>query len=204
MSAEVNKQPVERIYPNDTRVKPQTIAHHMARYRFALLQREATGNSLDIACGTGYGTAMLARAGYQARGCDISEEALQYAQREYGNLAAYWRQDLSERQLRFPGRYNLVTFFEAIEHISPRSGLRVIQRAYDVLNEGGVMMISTPKDINHENNGWHRSEWNAENLERALGKRFRRVDIYAQDWDTAHIMPYDPKEADFYVAVAQK
>ncbi len=35
MTSETNTNPVERIYPDDKRVKPQTIAHHMARYQFA-------------------------------------------------------------------------------------------------------------------------------------------------------------------------
>ncbi|WP_437881709.1 class I SAM-dependent methyltransferase [Pseudomonas sp. LRF_L74] len=79
---------IERIYPKD--LDPQnlddqnTLRIHMERYEFA--SRHLHGlRILDMACGCGYGTALLAERhpDKQVTGVDIDPDAIAYAQQHY-------------------------------------------------------------------------------------------------------------------------
>lgn len=64
-----------------------TLALHLERYRFAARYLRP-GRLLDIACGVGYGTRLLADEGEglgTVLGVDLSADAVAYARRTYGN-----------------------------------------------------------------------------------------------------------------------
>ena len=64
----------------------ETLDLHLARYVFAT-RHARPGRLLDIACGVGYGTRLLAdrsEAALSALGVDISESAIAYARERYG------------------------------------------------------------------------------------------------------------------------
>jgi len=42
------------------------------------------------------------------------------------------------------GKYDLVCMFEIIEHVSPPLALAILKKCYEVLNPGGVLMVTTP------------------------------------------------------------
>ena len=70
----------ERVIPGQ--VNDDLWAEHVARY--ALAARFAQGRSvLDLGCGTGYGTADLARVASAAVGVDLAPEAIDYALRHF-------------------------------------------------------------------------------------------------------------------------
>src|SRR5438034_2223675 len=61
-------------------------AEHMARYRWA--SRWASGKTLDVACGTGYGAKLLqARRSVSVISVDVSAEAIEFGKMKYGLLA---------------------------------------------------------------------------------------------------------------------
>ncbi|MEI7946286.1 MAG: methyltransferase domain-containing protein [bacterium] len=118
-------------------------SHHTARYRYA--QLFVAGKSvLDIACGTGYGCAMLKNAGAEnVRGIDLSLEAIEYATKTYlaqgieftmGNAECL--SDLKSES------FDVVTSFETIEHL-PNVGL-YLSEIHRVLRPGGIYIVSTP------------------------------------------------------------
>ena len=61
---------------------PQTVCEHIHRYHFA---KQLVNNKvvLDAACGSGYGSALLAEEAKEVYGIDISEEAIEYARSNY-------------------------------------------------------------------------------------------------------------------------
>ena len=71
----------ERFVPE---IEGDDALEHLHRY---LIARELAGDKvvLDIACGEGYGSAMLAGVGSRVIGVDISEEAVAHARRKYTN-----------------------------------------------------------------------------------------------------------------------
>src|SRR5580658_7931118 len=88
---------------------------HLARYRFAA--GFAHGCAVfDIACGTGYGGAVLIESAVSYQGVDIRPELVEHARLTYGtNHVAF---DLGDICTFDPGRhYDLITCFETIEHV---------------------------------------------------------------------------------------
>ena len=113
---------------------------HVARYAFAL-QWAPGSRVLDVCCGIGYGTELLARAGASAAtGIDISEVAIGKARsRGSGNLSF----EIADACAPYRGGpYDLVTCFEGIEHVPDPAAL--LQQAHDSLSPGGIAVISTP------------------------------------------------------------
>ena len=88
-------------------------------------------NVLDFGCGTGYGTAMLAKEASSVVGVDISEEALRWANQSHRNpkLRFDCRSDLAEG---LPdSSVDLVTCFEMIEHVDQETQKLVIKNFID-------------------------------------------------------------------------
>ena len=158
---------------------------HLDRYRFAL-QFAAGKTVLDAACGTGYGTSMLAQVAEKAVGIDISEEAVEYAQEHYSNGKTEFAA-ASIASLPFPEHcYDAVVSFETLEHVDQevqRSFLREICR---VLKPEGVLVISTPNREVYDNRGvneFHVAEMTDREFRDFLGGKFEHIQYFTQKWE---------------------
>lgn len=171
----------ERVIPGQGDV--DLYNEHRARYWFA--RRFASGRDvLDAACGTGYGTAMLAETGRAVVGVDISREALDYARQHYrAPYLGFAQADC----LALPfssGRFDLVVAFEIIEHLDePEAFLAELQR---VLDPTGVLILSTPNrlyytDDRGEINPFHRREFSFQEFDEILRPLFPHNAILFQN-----------------------
>lgn len=92
---------------------------HVARYEFVAKQLAPKSRVLDLACGIGYGSQMLAKAGHRVIGVDVSAEAIAYAEEYYShpNVTFECRaaEDLNADEL---GTFDAVVSFETIEHLA--------------------------------------------------------------------------------------
>jgi len=152
---------------------------HVNRYRFAA--KYAPGKrTLDIACGEGYGSAALLRAGATSViGIDIDEAVVEHARIKYGIDS---RLGDAERIPLPDGTVDLVTSFETIEHVrNPKEFLRETSR---VLSDDGILVISTPnkKHVGHgeEQNPFHLSELEDVEFIEAIEACFRNVSYFCQ------------------------
>lgn len=101
---------------------------HVARYEWAISQLEPNSKVLDLACGVGYGTDMLARAGHIAVGVDNNAEAIAYARSHYASNGALFKL-ADARNIDLDG-FDAVVCFETIEHVEdPRPLLRAFRKA---------------------------------------------------------------------------
>jgi ubiquinone/menaquinone biosynthesis C-methylase UbiE len=74
----------ERVIPGQ--VNADLWAEHLSRYRFAAniaAHLGSVANILDIGCGAGYGTAVLAEHASSATGIDLAPDAIAYARSNY-------------------------------------------------------------------------------------------------------------------------
>lgn len=94
---------------------------------------------LDIGCGEGFFLFNASKAGYITKGVELSQNATEYARREFGLDVEV---GLFEK-MQFPENYfDVVTLWQVLEHLS--QPLTVLKEAHRVLKPGGLLAVSTP------------------------------------------------------------
>ena len=104
--------------------------------------------AVDLACGTGSVTAILARRGLQVIGVDMSEEMLTVASQKTGDA---WFICQKLQQLRLPKAVDLaVCALDSLDYITNLADCReAIRRTYKYLNPGGIFIfdVNTPEKL---------------------------------------------------------
>jgi SAM-dependent methyltransferase len=167
----------ERMVPDKADLP--TFWEHIYRYRFA--SRFVRGKAvLDIACGEGYGTAALLKAGAtKVTGVDISQEACDYANKKYGietKLGSAEAIPLGNASV------DMVVSFETIEHVTNPAVF--LDECLRILRPNGQLVISTPnRDAYHKiapQNPFHCSELSHAEFAEICEKRFQSVEYFSQ------------------------
>jgi len=117
------------------------IAHeHWHRYAFA--RRLGAGKRvLDVACGEGYGSALLAGVAGSVTGIDIDAAAVAHARQRYAALANVSFAEGSAATLPLPdASVDVVVSFETIEHLPRADQPRMLAEIARVLTEDGVLV----------------------------------------------------------------
>lgn len=130
----------ERIDPELAR-GTEILELHLARYRFAA-DAVGAGRVLDIACGTGYGTNLLAEVADLALGADISTVAVKHANRAYASAKCGFVQADVLRLGFADGVFDAVVSLETVEHVNDST--RYFGEVSRVLNDRGILVISAP------------------------------------------------------------
>ena len=171
----------ERVVPGQ--VEPDLWNEHLARYAFAA--RFAAGRRvLDAGCGTGYGSAVLARAAARVTGLDVSRDAVEWAHRNYASPSFV---NGSCAALPFPaGAFDLMVAFEVIEHLHQQTSF--IAECRRVLSADGLLIVSTPNTLYYAEsraaagpNPFHEHEFEAAEFEAALRAQFANVSLLLQN-----------------------
>lgn len=157
---------------------------HAYRYRFAA-KYVRDKRVLDIACGEGYGTAALERAGSKSvLGIDLSSSTCARARKKYGDL--FCTGDAHAIPLAH-GSIDVIVTFETIEHI--RRPEAFLDECVRVLAPKGLLIVSTPNKAAHsespEQNPFHCSEMNEKDFLDLLSSRFNHTKRYTQVIKTA-------------------
>lgn len=107
---------------------------------------------VDLACGTGSVTKLLAERGYSVVGVDMSEEMLTEAQQkvmDLDNMPRFVCQKLQE--LHLPRAVDMaVCALDSLDYIlDPADCEAAIRRTYKVLNPGGIFIfdVNTPEKL---------------------------------------------------------
>ncbi len=141
---------------------------HLARYRFATQFVEGKLVA-DIACGTGYGTQMLSKAGaLRVSGMDSSEQTVALCRERYDKSpgVTYSVADAQGLTAILDGEYEVVVSFETIEHLPDAEAY--LNEMARILKPGGTLLVSTPDRrlssvmhvfLGHPSNPYHVREY---------------------------------------------
>lgn len=192
----------ERVVPKVMSPKSGILLEHIARYDFA--KQFCRGSVLDIACGVGYGSEILLKQNPNINelvGIDSSEEAIQYAKKNYSFLETnyYVGDALDESLYQRYGTFDTILSFETIEHFEGDEIF--IKNLYNLLKPDGTLIISTPfgKGKNMPCScPYHVYQYTEEEFFEVL-KPFSQVTMYHQIDSTIEIPKPDMK---YYLMVA--
>ncbi len=147
-------------------------------HRYALCAQHVAGKRvLDLACGTGYGTAILGAQGAQVTGADISATAIRLARLRHGSdNVTFVIADCFDLPFA-AASFDVVVANEMIEHVADHDAL--ITEARRVLVPGGLLLVSTPNKPVYNRfkapNAFHISEMDQPEFMDLLGRHFRHV-----------------------------
>ena len=147
-------------------------------HRYALCREHVAGRRvLDMACGTGYGTAILGSSGAQVVGVDINATVIGAASRRHGrDNVKFQIADCFDLPFE-DGYFDVVVANEMIEHVADHDGL--LREARRVLAPNGLLLVSTPNKPVYNRfktaNQFHISEMGLPEFQQLLGRHFRHV-----------------------------
>ena len=165
----------ERFVPGAPDAKGDMWYEHWHRYHY-VLPLVAGKTILDVACGEGYGSALLSRQAAQVSGVDISPEAIAHGRVAYAGRANLRLFEASCTRLPFDAAsFDVVVSFETIEHI--REQAEFLDEVRRVLKPGGVLILSCPNKAEYSDkrgfsNEFHVKELYRPELEALLAPRF--------------------------------
>ena len=157
---------------------------HIHRYNEALLHINPDDTVLDIACGTGFGTDIIAgKIRGRVIGGDIAEEAI-------NECCSHWQKSnlgfsvLDGTKLNFAdGYFDKIVSFETIEHTGQYR--EMVAEFARVLKPGGQLILSTPnREVASPDgiivNPFHVQEFTVEELKQILQASFSYVQLSGQ------------------------
>jgi SAM-dependent methyltransferase len=151
---------------------------HWHRYALAR-QLSSHCTVLDVACGEGYGAAMVAETAYKVVGVDLSADVIQHAKNNYRHHANLQFVTASCGCLPFSdASFDFAISFETIEHIEKQK--EFISELTRVLRPDGVLILSSPNkrlysDAHDYHNEFHVRELYRNELEELLHETFPHI-----------------------------
>ncbi len=158
---------------------------HLFRYQWAEQYVRAPMKVLDLACGTGFGSALLARiVGVTVIAGDLDPPSLAAAAAEFGTESSPHFAAMDGTRLPFPDRsLDLVLSYETVEHIEKyRDFVGELAR---ILKKSGTLLLSTPNRLVTSPDGvirnpFHTQEFDMPGLGRLLSAHFSEVRVMGQ------------------------
>lgn len=166
----------ERMLPEQA--DEQTLWEHIHRYKFAIPYVKGK-RVLDIACGEGYGSSAIMKAGAtKVIGVDISKDTCYYAKAKYKIdvlLGSAERIPLADNSV------DVIVSFETIEHLQDPE--EFLQESLRILTFDGLLIVSTPNrllfDSRGENN-FHVSEMSKHEFVKIISKYYPKFKLFGQ------------------------
>jgi cyclopropane fatty-acyl-phospholipid synthase-like methyltransferase len=177
----------ERIYIEHNEFYPKAmVERHVNRYEWALTKLSKDDTVLDLCCGSGYGSNMIAKKCKKVYGIDKSADGINYAQKHYNrNNLIYSQADLTEPDIFPEGeniKFNSIVFIEAIEHIEKKYIDSILMTLKSILVPSGKLIITTvDKEQSEGKNEYHLNEYTAFELKSLVRKYFKIDEIKIED-----------------------
>lgn len=154
---------------------------HLVVYDW-IASRVAGMKVVDMACGEGYGTAVMAKNAQHVIGVDANPEAFEHARAKYAGQKIEIVRDLIE-SYRPAHAVDAVTFLQTIEHVQDPAA--VLRHFASLLVTGGKVYVSTPNLLTlagpgaeKSDNPWHVKEYRPAEFRALCHEVFADVTIH--------------------------
>jgi 2-polyprenyl-3-methyl-5-hydroxy-6-metoxy-1,4-benzoquinol methylase len=152
---------------------------HLVVYEW-IARRVGGVHVVDLACGEGYGSDVLAGSAYSVVGVDANPDAHEHARLRYRAPTLRFVRDMVET---YSEACDAVVFLQTIEHVHDPDG--VLENITGMLRPGGLAFVSTPnvltlapKGAERSGNPWHLREYRAEEFRALCAGHFGSVELY--------------------------
>jgi len=152
---------------------------HLVVYEWIAAQLGGV-RAIDMACGEGYGSDVLARSAASVVGVDANPEAHEHARLRYTRPNLRFARELVDT---FSEPADAVVFLQTIEHLEDPGA--VLDHFRSLVGESGRVFVSTPnvltlapKGAPRSDNPWHVHEYRREEFERLCREHFAHVAMY--------------------------
>lgn len=144
----------------------------------------------DMACGEGYGAALLAQYAKHVTAVDIDAPTISQAQQKYAqNNIDFICANALHTELE-AAQFDFITSFETLEHLAEHEALFLEFKR--LLKQAGVLVISTPdKDIyspEGQHNHHHIKELSHVEFEALLSRHFKHHVLFGQQLQLASLI----------------
>jgi 2-polyprenyl-3-methyl-5-hydroxy-6-metoxy-1,4-benzoquinol methylase/glycosyltransferase involved in cell wall biosynthesis len=156
---------------------------HIHRYAYAT-QFVRNKRVLDLACGEGYGSYLLAKTAKSVAGIDIDNNSIKHARNKYIKQNLEFRVgSITEIPIDGERLFDVAICFEALEHIEDHQ--KLLSEVKRLLTPDGVFIVSTPNktvysDEPQFNNPFHVHELYFDEFRELLEKYFKNVKFLGQ------------------------
>lgn len=166
----------------ETFVKNETTIEHLHRYGLTLNFIEDC-TVLDLACGNGYGSNLMAQYAKEVIGVDIDESVISYAKKTYISSNLQFEIGSAEKTNLESRYFDIVVSFETIEHHDRHE--EMLEEIKRVLKPGGILIISSPdkyyySDVRSFKNKYHIKELYEDEFKGLMKKHFINCIFYKQ------------------------
>jgi 2-polyprenyl-3-methyl-5-hydroxy-6-metoxy-1,4-benzoquinol methylase len=152
---------------------------HLVVYEW-IAERVAGERVVDMACGEGYGSNVLAGTAASVVGVDANPEAHEHARLRYTRPNLRFERDLVES---FSEPCDAVVFLQTIEHVQDAGA--ILEHFKSMLGDGGgQVFVSTPNLLTlappgaeKSDNPWHVKEYRHEEFRELCESHFERVEL---------------------------
>jgi SAM-dependent methyltransferase len=152
---------------------------HLVVYEWIAAQTAGT-RVIDMACGEGYGSDVLARSAKSVVGVDANPEAHEHAHLRYRRENLRFVRDLVSS---FAEAADAVVFLQTIEHVEDAGA--VLEHFRTLVGDGGTVFLSTPnvltlapRGASRSDNPWHVHEYRANEFEQLCRRHFAEVEMH--------------------------
>jgi SAM-dependent methyltransferase len=135
---------------------------------------------IDMACGEGYGSSVLARVADSVVGVDANPEAFEHARLRYRAPNLRFERALVES---FEEQADAVVFLQTIEHLQDAGA--TLDHFRSLIGSAGTVFLSTPnvltlapKGAPRSDNPWHVHEYRQQEFRELCESHFSSVELY--------------------------
>ena len=168
---------------------PRRALYSMSYYKFAAKLIGGAKRVLDVGCGEGLGTWLLAKECGYARGVDLDEDAIGVARRNWDDERIDF--DCVDFLGEDPETWDAITNFDVIEHILPEHAPAFVSRIAAGLAHDGIAVVGTPslegqRHASEIARTGHVNVYDGERLEAEMRRHFGHVFMFAANDEVVH------------------